>query len=240
MVRHQTLRASIIEDLTTHWFKRSILLLPIPPERTAKGVAKLRAASERVIARDKDLANAHRHVEELIAVSPKKSLFDLFAEGDPLIEGTDLTGAASADTATGIHEEGDELIGDELFFRIRVPNPTLRRYPSYRLGLMLDEDEDVTFDVDTLDNLQIPTNIEAVAAAIDLMRNTDPNRMFQEAQAELDKVVANLFGMSQEDLDYITSAMMNDRFLKQLRPNFEHRGLRVQPYADHSQEDRYA
>lgn len=88
--------------------------------------------------------------------------------------------------------------------------------------------------------LQVPTNIEAVAAAIEVMRNTDPARMFQEAQMELDKVVADLFGMSQGDLDYITSAMMNDGFLKQLRPNYEHRGLRVQPYADHSQEDRYA
>jgi hypothetical protein len=51
---------------------------------------------------------------------------------------------------------------------------------------------------------------------------------------------ADLFGMSQEDLDYITSAMTSDGFLKQLRPNYEHRGLRVQPYADHSQDDRYA
>ena len=53
-------------------------------------------------------------------------------------------------------------------------------------------------------------------------------------------VVAGLFGMSEEDLKYITSAMLNDGFLKQLRPSLEHRGLRIQPYADHSQGDRYA
>ncbi|MFL6334552.1 MAG: class I SAM-dependent DNA methyltransferase [Pyrinomonadaceae bacterium] len=51
----KTLRASIIEDLTTHWFKRSILLLPIPPKRTAEGMAELRDVGERVIVRDKDL-----------------------------------------------------------------------------------------------------------------------------------------------------------------------------------------
>jgi hypothetical protein len=57
---------------------------------------------------------------------------------------------------------------------------------------------------------------------------------------EFDRVVADLFGMSREDLNYITSVMAFDGFLRQLRPNYEHRGLRVQPYADHSQEDRYA
>ena len=57
---------------------------------------------------------------------------------------------------------------------------------------------------------------------------------------ELDAVVADLLGMSRVDLDYITSAMVSDGFLKQLRPSFEHRGLRIQPYADHSQGDRYA
>ncbi|HEV2800975.1 MAG TPA: N-6 DNA methylase [Pyrinomonadaceae bacterium] len=236
----KTLRASIIEDLTTHWFKRSVLLLPIPPKRTAEDMARLRAAGELVIAKDKDLANAHRHIEKLIADGPKKSLFDLFAEDSPLVAGADLTNAASVDVATTIHEEGEELVSDELFFRIKVPNPMLRRYLAYKLARMLDEDEDVTFDVETLGNLQVPFNIEAVSAAIDLMRSTDRNRMFQEALLELDKVVADLFGMSREDLDYITSAMENDGFLKQLRPNFEQRGLRVQPYSDHSEEDRYA
>jgi hypothetical protein len=52
--------------------------------------------------------------------------------------------------------------------------------------------------------------------------------------------VADWFEMSEEDLNYITSAMTTDGFLKQLRPTFEHRGLRVQPYSDHSQDDRYA
>jgi hypothetical protein len=52
-------------------------------------------------------------------------------------------------------------------------------------------------------------------------------------------LVAGLFGMRHEDLNYITSAMTNGRFLKQLHAAFEHRGLRIQPHADHSQEDRY-
>lgn len=114
----KTLRASIIEDLTTHWFKRGILLLPIPVRRTAEDTARLRAAGELVITKDKDLANAHRHVERLIADSPKKSLFDLFAENSPLVAGADLTGAVSADVTTSIHEEGEDLVSDDFSFRI--------------------------------------------------------------------------------------------------------------------------
>jgi len=236
----KALRASVIEDLTTHWFKRSVLLLPIPTKRTVEDIARLRAAGELVIAKDKDLANAHRHAEKLIADSPKKSLFDLFAEDNPLVAGANLAGAAPVDVATTIHEEGEELVSDELFFRIKVPNPMLRRYLAYKLDRMLADGEDVTFDVETLGNLQVPSDIEAVVEAIDLMRSTDRNRMFQDALMELDEVVADLFDMPQEDLNYITLAMANDGFLKQLRPSFEQRGLHVQPYADHSQEDRYA
>ncbi|MCU1305982.1 MAG: hypothetical protein JWN45_677 [Acidobacteriaceae bacterium] len=88
--------------------------------------------------------------------------------------------------------------------------------------------------------MQVPSNIDAVVAAIDLMRSADPALQFQDCLLELDKVVAHLLGMSDADLNYITSAMVNDGFLKQLRPSFEHRGLRVQPYADQSQGDRYA
>ena len=68
----------------------------------------------------------------------------------------------------------------------------------------------------------VPSKLEAVVAAIQLMRNTDPSRFFQEALMELDRVVADLFGLSQEDLNYITPVVTNDGFLKQLRPNYEH------------------
>jgi len=236
----KTLRASIIEDLTTHWFKRSIMLLPVPAKRAATDIARLKAAGERVITRDKDLSNAHRHVEQLIADSPKKSLFDLFADNNALVAGADLSGAASEAVVSAIREEGEDLVSDDLSFRIMVPNSALRRYLAYMLDRLVDEGDDVTFDVEKLGSLQVPSNIDAVVAAIELMRGTDPTRAFEDALLELDVVVADLFGMSKMDLDYITAAMASDGFLKQLRPSLEHRGLRIQPYADHSQGDRYA
>jgi hypothetical protein len=167
-------------------------------------------------------------------------LAQLFAEDNPAVADADLTGATGAAEVTDVHEEGDEVVSNEMFFRIRLPNPALRKYVTYMLGRMLDEDEDVTLDVETLGKLEVPANLEAVSAAIDQMQSTDPASAFQGALMDLDRVVAGLFGMSEEDLNYITSAMTNDGFLKQLKPTLEHRGLRIQPYADHSQGDRYA
>jgi hypothetical protein len=236
----KVLRTSVIEDLTTTWFKRGLLLLPIPAKRGAEDIAALRNAGERVITRDRNLANAHRHVERLIQDCPKKSLAQLFAENNPVVADADLTGASSASEITEVQEQGDEVVSNEMFFRIKLPNPALRRYVTYILGRMLDEDEDVTLDVDTLGKLDIPANLEAVAAAIDEMQSTDPASAFQDALMDLDRMVAGLLGMSEDDLKYITSAMMNDGFLKQLKPTLEYRGLRIQPYADHSQGDRYA
>ncbi|HVT61208.1 MAG TPA: N-6 DNA methylase [Thermoanaerobaculia bacterium] len=233
------LRTSVIEDLFTTWVKRNLLLIPIPPRRTPADVSRLQAAGEILVTKDKDLANAHRHVEQVVADSPKKSLFDLFAQNSPLVADADLGGAASGAVVTAVQEEGEDVVSDNRLFRIRVPNPVLRRYLAYRLERVLDEGVDVTFDVETLGGVQIPHDLEGAVAAIDLMHASDPVRMFEDALLELDRVVAHLFGMSAADLDYITSAMMNDGFLKQLRPIVEHRGLRIQPYADHSQGDRY-
>jgi hypothetical protein len=200
----------------------------------------LRDAGERVIRRDKDLANIHRHVEKLIEDSPKKTLFELFAEDDPVVAGADLTRAASVSVVNAIHEEGNEIVSDDLFFRITVPNAGLRRYLAYTLNRLVVEGDDVALDRDKVGALPVPTNLEAVAAEIDQMRSTDQDRTFQDALMDLDRVVARLFGMSEEDLTYITSAMVNDGFLKQLKPTLEQRGFRGQLYSDHSNSDRYA
>ena len=176
----------------------------------------------------------------MISASHKKSLFDLFAENSPLVAGADLTGATSGDVSGNVREHHEELVSDNLFFKIKMPHPLLRRYLAYMLNRLIDEDDDVTLDIESLGNLQVPLNLDAVVGAIDLMLNSDPLRSFQEALLALDGVVAGLFGMSPQDLAYIISAMTTDGFLKQLRPSFEHRGLRIQPYADHSQSDRYA
>jgi hypothetical protein len=192
----KVLRTRIIEDLSTTWVKRNLMLIPIPAKRDAEDIAALRNAGERVITRDRDLANAHRHVERLIKDSPKKSLFDLFAENNPVVEGADFTGAVAGDAITAIHEQGDVVVSDEMFFRIRLPNPALRKYVTYRLGRMLDEDADVTLDIQTLGALDVPANLEAVVAAMEQMQSTDPAHAFEDALTELDRVVARLFGMS--------------------------------------------
>jgi hypothetical protein len=79
------------------------------------------------------LANAHRHIEQLIADSPKKFLLDLFPENSPLVTGAGLTGAASPDVPP-LGSEWSHLVSDDLSFRIKLPNPMLRHYLAYKLG----------------------------------------------------------------------------------------------------------
>jgi hypothetical protein len=236
----KVLRTSIVEDLFTTWVKRNLVLIPIPAKRSSVDIAAIRVAGEAVVARDKDLANAHRHVEQLINDSPKVSLYDLFAKNDPLVAGADLSNAASETVVSVVNEEGEEIVTDGLLFRIKIPNASLRKYLVYKLQRLIEDEEDVYFDAATLGLIQVPVELRAVVAAIDQMRSTDSTSGLQDALMELDHVVADLFGMPQNDLKYITTAMTTDGFLRQLRPSYEHTGLRIQPYADHSQGDRYS
>jgi hypothetical protein len=235
----KVLRTSIIEDLFTTWVKRNLVLLPIPPKRETEDILRLKEAGERLVTSDKNLANAHRHVDELIAGAEKKTLFELFAENDVIVAGADLTGAGAGASVTSIHQVGDYLEGDELFFRIKLPHEDLRKYVAYQLDRMV-EGEEVVLTVDLLGAIEIPLELGEVVAAIRVMQEKNEQEAFEEAQLHLDRVVAELFGLSEQDLAYITSEMSTDGFLKQLRPNYEHRGIRIQPYADHSQDDRYA
>jgi len=234
------LRTSIIEDLFTTWVKRNLLLIPIPARRSAEDIARLRVAGDQVVSRDRDAHNAHRHVERLIGESSKRTLFQLFASDDPLIADADLSAAQAGSMLTAVREQGEEIVSDDLFFRIKVPHSALRKYLVYVLGQLADTSEDLALDDSTLGGLQVPANLDEVVGAITEMQRADPTRNFQEALTELDRVVADILGMPDSDRDYIVDAMSTDGFLRQLRPVFEHRGLRSQPYADHSQGDRYS
>ncbi|MBW4038938.1 MAG: SAM-dependent DNA methyltransferase [Acidobacteria bacterium] len=235
----KVLRTSIIEDLFTTWVKRNLVLIPIPYKREPEDILRLKQAGEQLLTSDKNLANAHRHVDDLIAGAEKKTLFELFAENDLIVAGADLTGAGAGANVTSIHEVGEYLESNELFFRIKIPNDDLRRYVAYQLDRLI-EGEDIVLNVELLGAIQIPAELGEVVTAIRLVQEKNEAEAFEEAQLKLDAIVAELFGLSDQDLAYVTSEMLTDGFLKQLRPNYEHRGIRVQPYADHSQDDRYA
>ncbi len=233
------LRTSIIEDLFTTWVKRNLLLIPIPPDRSAHHLVALRQAGEAVISKDKDLANAHRHVERLTSEAGTRPLVELFAENNPLVHGADLSGAALGGPVSVVYENGQEIESDDPLFRVSLPNDALRKFVLYELKRRLDGEDELEISAQILGDLRIPTNLAQVVEAIDVIDASDYQAAFADALAALDEVVARMFGLSEAHLRHIRAAMTTDGFLKQLHPNYEHRGVRIQAYADHSDGGRY-
>lgn len=88
-------------------------------------------------------------------------------------------------------------------------------------------------------DLKVPDDLGPVVKEIEHLKQSDSEQAFEEALTTIDELVASSFGLSASESNYIITQMKTDSFLKQLRPMYEHRGFREQPYADHSGSDRY-
>lgn len=236
------LRASIIEDYACHWYKRQVPLIPIPAELPQAVIREMLEHGQKVIDADKDLANSHRHVEKLIASSQSRKIYELVAFDDPRCRSLDMNELSpSPVSVTGLRDDGaGRLLADNLFFKLTVGDDELRKYLAYIIGRMLDEKPKLEIGRDDIGNLAIPDNLSDVVAEISRLEQTNLKLTFADALDRLDVVVGRALGLSQAAIDYIRAEMATDGFLRQLRPMLEQRGLRVQPYADHSGSDRYA
>jgi hypothetical protein len=101
-------------------------------------------------------------------------------------------------------------------------------------------DTEALLEPDELLGLAVPDDLGPVIWAIDEYESNDPVARFEEAQSELDRIVAVILGLADDELEFVLRALREDGFLKQVRPMYAYRGFREQPYADHSGQDRYA
>lgn len=238
----RVLRSSIIEDLGCHWYKRTIPLLPIPPNRTAELMAELREAGEAVLDADSDLANRYREIDALITAgkSAARSVNDLIISGSPLALNIDLNGVSEDPVLLDHVEEDHETIrASDLDFQIVIPHVDLRTFVSFQLARQIEANPDAELRrVDVLE-ISVPGNLEAVSNAIRALTTGDLQEKYNEVQQQLDRVVAQQFGLSDAQRDHIIKSMTTDPILSRMRPMTAQRGLRVQAYADHSEGDRY-
>lgn len=232
------LRSNIVEDLTVTWSKKQLAMIPIPLERGPETIKALTDKGSAVLDADKDLANASRHVEALLSGVKKETLFTLFGANSQVTRGLDATELTSKPVLiTEADVNGDYLsLGD---IRLRIPNASLRTYLQWCLRMAVEKQPDATISIGAFGEIPVPANIIEVAQAIEAIGNNSPRQRFDEALNELDCVIGAAFHLSEADISYIQAQMIEDGFLKQLQPMYEHRGVRVQPYADHSDEDRY-
>jgi hypothetical protein len=236
------LRSSIIEDLGCHWYKRTIPFLPIPIARTAADLEKLRIAGEAVVNADSDVANKFRHIDDLkkAGAADNRSIGALIVHGNPVVKGIDLTQIPEVGIAVGaLSVEGEDLVSADGGFKLSAPNSTLLHFIAYELTRMIEDDPDARLARSDVLDLQVPTNLEQVVAAIGVSNAADPGKVFAAALDSLDELVAEQCGISDQNRDYMVAQMREDPILANMRPMLAQRGLRVQSYSDRSGEDRY-
>ena len=238
----RVLRSSVIEDFGCHWYKRTLAMLPIPKGLTTAHFAQLTEAGSQVLEADSDIANRYRVIDGLLAVGSigARTFGALIVDGDGLAAGVDLNSVSEEGVAlTAIIEAGDELRSTDLFFSARVPDPRLRGYVRFVLGRMIEQEpEDLLSRSDIL-AIVVPSNLDHVAAAIADLAADNLEQRYADALLALDRVVAEQCGISADHRDHMISAMTTDPILAKMRPMIAQRGLRIQPYADHSEGDRY-
>lgn len=239
----RTLRSTIIEDLSCHWYKRTLALLPIPPYRSQNSLNALRIAGQAVMDADSDIADRYREIDKLIGegVGEGRTINRLIVDGNPLVAGIDLNGVDEKPVPVlHIRESGQEVNTSDLFFRLVVPHDALRAFVAFQLARRVEDDPEAELRRGDVLDLAVPTNLDAVAAAIRSLTTDDLEARYFAALDSLDQLVAEQSGISEEHRDHMIDAMTNDPILSQMRPMIAQRGLRVQLYADHSEGDRYA
>jgi SAM-dependent methyltransferase len=238
----RVLRSSILEDLGATWYKRTLTLLPIPPDRTAVRLQQLTEAGELVLDADSDIANRYRAIDALLAAdsTTARTLGSLIVDGQKITDGIDLNGASEDGVAvTAIVQVGDELRSSDLFFSARVPDERLRAYVGFVLSRKLEQEPESLLSRADVLNMVVPTNLDAVAEAIASLSADNLEQQYADALMALDKIVAEQCGITPALRDHMITAMTTDPILAKMRPMIAQRGLRIQPYADHSDGDRY-
>ena len=239
----RVLRSAIIEDLGATWYKRTLTLLPIPSNRSPSRMKTLKDAGDRVIEADSDIANRFRAIDALLAAGAPgaRTLASLLVDGEPLTTGIDLNGASEDGVAVAaVIEAGEDVRSTDLFFSARLPNERLRIYVHFVLGRKLAQEPDTLLSKADLLDMLIPTNLDAVTAAIASLSDDNLEQRHADALAALDAVVAEQCGIAPVLRDHMIAAMTTDPILSKMRPMTAQRGLRIQPYADHSGGDRYS
>jgi hypothetical protein len=238
----RVLRSSVIEDLGCHWYKRTLTLLPIPQDRSPANVQELTTAGQAVLEADSDIADRYRTIDALITAGTANgsSLASLIVNQDAKAVGIDVNGAS--ETGIGIAsiiEAGDQIRSSDLFFNITVPDADLRTLIRFTIERKLEADPEDLLAREHLLDIFVPGNLAEVAEAIRSLATDNLVKNYADALTRLDAIVALMCGVPDALRDHMIMRMNEDPILSKMRPMIAQRGLRVQPYADHGEDDRY-
>jgi hypothetical protein len=226
----KVLRASIIEDLTAHWYKRQLCLLPMPIRSAPDLKSKLMKAGEELFVADRGVSNRYLTVQAVIA-SGSQTLRQLIRDSDPRAGGIDLNGVPKGDATLETFEvSGSSILGGAAW-QLDVPNSQLRKWLSHLLTREL-EGGPTDLNRGSLLDMAVPDALDDACSALDAIASTDPDVVFESALAALDAIVGEALDLGTEEIAYIQTQMREDPFLRHINPMWEKRGLSRQAYRD--------
>ncbi len=226
----KVLRASIIEDITAHWYKRQLCLLPMPKTISNELLEQLSAAGETLFEADRAVADRYRIVQSIIAAG-SRSLRVLVQHDDERIAHLDLNGVPKGDaTIEVVSTENETIVGGPTWC-LTVPNALLRQWIVHLLAKEL-EDGPVDLSRSQLLDMAVPDALESACSALDSLAETDAEAAFEDALGHLDQVVGGALGLKAADIEYVQLEMGADPFLRHINPMWEKRGLSRQSYRD--------
>ena len=99
---------------------------------------------------------------------------------------------------------------------------------------------EATITRDELLEVLVPVStLDEVVDLIVVDAARDAEAEFEIALQELDGVVGEAFGLTEDSIAYIAAEMRDDPILSRMRPMLRQRGVRMQAYAEAGDEDRY-
>jgi len=208
----KTMRASVIEDLGSTWYKRQIGLLPMPGEVSVDWIQELRDKGDALIQADRLLADKYRDIQGLLEKLPSQSLNERFLQGHPMTNGVNLSEVPEEEIAiTRVELQGEDIVVDDMFWKLTVPDKALREYLYYTLRRGVDENNVDITNRQGLAKMQVPDDVEKVVEAYRELESQDLQANFNTAHNELDHFVGTALGLSSAQCDYIIASMTHAR-----------------------------
>ncbi|MEP7005971.1 MAG: hypothetical protein ABI810_08315 [Sphingomonas bacterium] len=235
------MRSTILQDLSCHWYKKTIPFIPIPIMRSAELVDELKRIGADAVGVDRFLQDQHSHIQLMIDTAPLVSIRTLMLSGDDLAKGLNAEHLSEAPMRlAGLRIRDRSIVSDDILFKIAIPNEQLLVYLFYVLRRLFDNDQNCEITRDTILEVGIPNqSFSMIVEAITDASARDGKREFEAYLRQIDSIVGAAIGLTPEQVTYIQKEMEEDPILSRMRPMLRQRGLRVQAYAEVGDDDRY-
>ena len=232
------LRGSVIEDITAHWYKRQLALLPMPTGPSSELAGRLHALGDRLFAADREIADEFAALDA-IAARGSSTLRELIGNSSTLADGLSLAGIPEEGLTIGAVSAEDHGLGLGDGRHVPVGNADLRRWMRHVLERKL-QDGPAEIGRKALLDVAIPDDLGTAVAEVVRLEASDPGTTYEQALDELDALVGPELGLSADQIAYIKEEMASDDFLKAIAPSLERRGLSRQGYRGDVEDDEEA